>query len=154
MRCEICLERQCTNLMCTPCQKSFDTYKRIDDGTTHSLIVWVARRSRFFERKRQRAVVEDWRENVIKAPVTITTSQKSPEEVRARIAAFKDALEPPRIIAVTGLGLNALQTERAMRQCERRMWTKNSAETRQCVLPRDHTGKHEYGKPQLQGKRA
>lgn len=129
MTCEICLERPCTNLMCEACQKSYDKQVREDDGTLHSVLVWACRRARYFERKRHRELTH----------VVITGTQKSLEEVQARIAAFKDSLEPPRIIEVIHV-------------CEKRMWTKNSAETRQCVLPKQHDGKHEYGKPELVSK--
>ncbi len=52
--CEFCqLPNESITLMCKRCSKSYDAHLRTDDGTLNSVLVWAARRARYFERVNQ-----------------------------------------------------------------------------------------------------
>ncbi len=40
--------------MCPRCAKSYDAYRRKDDGSIHAIPVWAAKRARYFERLKHR----------------------------------------------------------------------------------------------------
>ena len=55
MLCDFCERPYRNGLMCERCCKSWDAWKRKDDGTLHSMMVWAAKRARYFERLKHRS---------------------------------------------------------------------------------------------------
>jgi len=41
-------------MLCPRCAKSYDAARRKDDGTIHAILVWAAKRARYFERLKHR----------------------------------------------------------------------------------------------------
>lgn len=48
-RCEVCQARS-SGMLCDACSKSFDRSTESDDGSIMAVIIWAARRARYFER--------------------------------------------------------------------------------------------------------
>ncbi len=54
MICDFCQLTSTNGLMCARCAKSYCAARRKDDGTIHAILVWAAKRARYFERLRLR----------------------------------------------------------------------------------------------------
>ncbi len=50
--CEFCERPTPRWDMCERCAKAYEAARRKDDGTVHAILVWAAKRARFFAKKR------------------------------------------------------------------------------------------------------
>lgn len=74
MICEFCQRPTKQWDMCERCAKFYEATRRKDDGTIHAILIWAAKRARYFERLRLRNLQPKGR-----TPCSLTTSvnQKS-----------------------------------------------------------------------------